>query len=84
MRRLSNAVATVRALVGNDARYDFQSVGAELPRVDLPALEPFFRNAMSLYGRRVTRSEAGFSVATPERWRGGADLLTATTACYWS
>lgn len=69
-----DAVATVRALVGNVARYDFQSVGAELPRVDLPALEPFFRNAMSLNGRRVTHSEKGFSVATPEAWRGGADL----------
>lgn len=64
-----DAVNTVRSLVGNVSRYDFQSASAELPRVDLPALEPFFRNAMRIEGRRVTRSDAGLSVATPEPWR---------------
>lgn len=70
----TDAVAAVRALVGNVARYDFQSAGAEIPKLDLPALEPFFRNVMSLANRRVTRSEAGLSVATPEGWRGSPDL----------
>ncbi len=70
----TDAVATVRALVGNVARYDFQSASAEIPKLDLPALEPFFRHAMQLANRRVTRSEAGFSVATPEGWRGSSDL----------
>ena len=64
-----DAVDTVRRLVGNVSRYDFQSAGAELPRADLPALEPFFRNAMRFEGRRVTRTEDGLSVATPEEWR---------------
>lgn len=64
-----DAVNTVRSLVGNVSRYDFQSSSAELPRVDLPSLEPFFRNAMRIEGRRVTRSDAGLSVATPEAWR---------------
>ncbi len=70
----TDAVATVRALVGNVARYDFQSASAEIPKLDLPALEPFFRHAMQLANRRVTRSEAGLSVATPESWRGSSEL----------
>lgn len=69
-----DAVETVRAMLGNVARYDFQSAGAEIPKLDLPALEPFFRNAMSLAGRRVTRGEEGLSVATPEVWRGSLEL----------
>lgn len=69
-----DAVETVRAMLGNVARYDFQSAGAEIPKLDLPALEPFFRNAMALAGRRVTKGDEGLSVATPEAWRGGIDL----------
>jgi ERCC4-related helicase len=70
----TDAVAAVRALVGNVARYDFQSASADIPKLDLPALEPFFRNVMNLANRRVTRSETGLSVATPEGWRGSPDL----------
>ncbi|MDR7225231.1 SNF2-related protein [Aminobacter aminovorans] len=69
-----DAVETVRAMLGNVARYDFQSAGAEIPKLDLPALEPFFRNVMSLAGRRVTKGEEGLSVATPEVWRGSLEL----------
>jgi hypothetical protein len=70
----TDAVETVRKLVGNVARYDFQSAGADIPKLDLPALEPFFRKSMQLNSRRVMRSEAGISVATPENWRGTPDL----------
>lgn len=70
----TDAVAAVRALVGNVARYDFQSASADIPKLDLPALEHFFRHAMQLAERRVTRSEMGLSVATPEGWRGSPDL----------
>lgn len=69
-----DAVETVRAMLGNVARYDFQSAGAEIPKLDLPALEPVFRNAMALAGRRVTKSDEGLSVATPEAWRGSIEL----------
>jgi ERCC4-related helicase len=69
-----DAVETVRAMLGNVARYDFQSAGAEIPKLDLPALEAFFRNAMTLAGRRVTKGEEGLSVATPEAWRGSIEL----------
>jgi hypothetical protein len=70
----TDAVEAVRALVGNVSRYDFQSASAEIPKLDLPALEPFFRHAMQLANRRVMRSETGLSVATPESWRGSPDL----------
>jgi superfamily II DNA/RNA helicase len=70
----TDAVEAVRTLVGNVARYDFQSAGTEIPKLDLPALEPFFRHAMQLNNRRVTRSDDGLSVATPELWRGSSDL----------
>jgi hypothetical protein len=69
-----DAVETVRGLIGRVARYDFQSVGADIPKLDLPALESFFRHAMQLNGRRVTRSEEGLSVATPEIWRASIDF----------
>jgi hypothetical protein len=67
-------VETVRALLGNVARYDFQSAGPQIPKLDIPALESFFRQAMQLQGRRVTRSQTGLSVATPEAWRASPDL----------
>lgn len=69
-----DVVATVRQLVGSVAHYDFQSVGSDIPRLDLPALEPFFRNVMQHLGRRVTRTDAGLSVATPEAWRGSLEF----------
>ncbi len=69
-----DAVETVRAMLGNVARYDFQSAGAEIPKLDLPALEPFFRNAMALAGRHVTKGDEGLSVATPKAWRGSVEL----------
>jgi hypothetical protein len=69
-----DALETVRKLLGNVARYDFQAAGDEIPKLDLPALEPFFRQSMNLNGRRVIKSEAGLSVATPESWRGSPDL----------
>ena len=55
-------------MVGSVGRYDFQSAGGDIPKLALPAMEPFFRHAMQLNGRRITRSEKGLSVATPEAW----------------
>ena len=69
-----DAVDTVRAMLGNVARFDFGAVGASLPKLDLPALEPFFRNSMALLERRVTRGPDGLSVATPEAWKRNPDL----------
>ena len=69
-----DALETVRTMLGQVARFDFGAIGGSIPRIDLPALEPFFRNAMVLMGRRVTRGEDGLSVATPEDWKRSLDL----------
>ncbi|MFN4206957.1 MAG: DEAD/DEAH box helicase [Agrobacterium albertimagni] len=69
-----DALETVRAMLGQVARFDFGAIGGSIPRIDLPALEPFFRNAMVLMGRRVTRGDEGLAVATPEDWKRSLDL----------
>lgn len=69
-----DALETVRAMLGQVARFDFGAIGGSIPRIDLPALEPFFRNGMVLMGRRVTRGEEGLSVKTPEEWKRSLDL----------
>jgi len=62
-------VETVRGMVGNVAHYDFQSLGRQIPDLDLPDLEPFLRNALSCEGRRLLAKDDGFSVVTPDNWR---------------
>lgn len=69
-----DALETARRLLGGVAKYDFSTVAEEIPRLDLPQLEPFFRNAAKTHGRRVTTSDAGLSLATPEIMRDDLDL----------
>lgn len=65
-----DAVATVREIFGNVARFDFQEVVSQVPRVDLPDLERFMSRAMGLLGRRLVKNDTGsFSVALPDIWR---------------
>ena len=69
-----DAVATAKNLFGAVQRFDFQKVSGILPDLDLPDLEPFFRNSMARHGRRVIASENGLSVVTPQEWRGGVSV----------
>lgn len=69
-----NALATARSLFGSASKFDSATMAKEIPQLDLPQLEPFFRNAAKTHGRRVTTSEAGLSIATPEIWRNDLDL----------
>ena len=62
-------VETVRELLGNVSRFDFQQVGKDLPKVDLPDLEKFFTQAVSRHGRRVFRRADGFEIKTPDEWK---------------
>lgn len=65
-----DAVATVREIFGNVARFDFQEVATQVPRVDLPDLERFMSRAMGLLGRRLVKNDTGsFSVALPDVWK---------------
>ena len=64
-----DVIDTVRELVGNCAKFDFQQVSPQLPRVDLPTLRPFFMSMLKLNGRRVDDKEEGLAFRTPDPWR---------------
>lgn len=64
-----DAVDAVRDLVGHAARFDYQETSTQIPRVDLPALEPFFRTMLALNGRQVRDESDGISFKTPDAWR---------------
>jgi hypothetical protein len=75
-------VAAVRDLVGHCSRFDFGKVAAQVPRVDLPDLEPFLVTMLELNKRRVTRTADGLTFKTPEAWedepgvRSGYERMT--------
>src|SRR5262249_46062929 len=65
----SDAVATVRSLFGNAARFDFGEVANEIPKVDLPDLMPFFKALFSALNRRPGQTdEVRLSFKTPQQW----------------
>jgi hypothetical protein len=66
-----DAIETVRDLVGHCARFDFGEVSARLPRLDLPALRPFFLTMLNLNRRRVHDENTGLAFKTPEGWLVG-------------
>jgi len=47
---VATVVETVRELLGNVSRFDFQQVGRDLPKVDLPDLEKFFIQTIGRHG----------------------------------
>jgi hypothetical protein len=63
-----DVLKTVRGLVGHCAQFDFQEVSAKIPRLDLPALKPFFLAMLALNRRKYQESERGLSFKTPEAW----------------
>lgn len=64
-----DAIETVKDIIGNVEKFDFQQISALLPKVDLPDLEPFFLKMLALNNRRITHTETGISFITPEHWR---------------
>jgi SNF2 family DNA or RNA helicase len=64
-----DVVETVRELLGNVSRFDFQQVGKDLPKVDLPDLEKFFTQIVSRHGRRIFRRDDGLEIKTPDEWK---------------
>ena len=63
-----DAVETVRNLVGHCARFDFQKIAPQIPRLDLPDLEPFFRLMLVQNSRQIRKDSDGISFKTPELW----------------
>ncbi len=64
-----DVVETVNEIVGNAARFDYQQVSSQLPRLDLPDLSPFVRSMLALNHRRVHQDESGMSFQTPDEWK---------------
>ena len=64
-----DVVDTVRDMLGSVSRFDFQQVGRDLPQVDVPDLERFFRRAVGRHGRRVFKHDDGLEIRAPEAWK---------------
>ncbi|MES9887333.1 MAG: SNF2-related protein [Candidatus Sedimenticola sp. 6PFRAG1] len=62
-----SAIDTVKALVGNATRFDLSGL-KEVPDVDLPHLQKYFENMLSLHRRRPIRSDLGMTFKTPDEW----------------
>ncbi len=62
-----DAIETVRTLVGNCSRFDYQDL-KKIPPKDLEDLQPFFEAMLSLNKRRVVREETGLLFKTPDEW----------------
>lgn len=61
-------VTSVRRMLGNVARFDFNQVGNNIPKVDLPDLERFLRMELERQGKRPMKREEGLEVIAPEEW----------------
>jgi hypothetical protein len=64
-----DVVATVKEIVGNCDRFDYQAVGRDVPPLDLPDLRPFLEAMLVQNRRRPRRGDDGsLSFKTPEAW----------------
>ena len=65
-----DVLTVVKRMLGSVDRFDFGKSGGDLPRVDLPDLEPFFANAVQRHRRRLLRTHSGLELPnTPDAWR---------------
>ncbi len=64
----SDVIDTVKELVGNCAKFDFQKVSDKLPKVDLPDLIPFMQNSLVQNRRQPRLVDGHLSFKTPEVW----------------
>jgi superfamily II DNA or RNA helicase len=63
-----DAVDTVREMIGNVAKFDYQQVSDKIPNSDLPVLKPFIRLMLVLNSRQVREDDSGISFKTPDAW----------------
>lgn len=70
-----DVVETVRELLGSVSRFDFQQIGKDLPKVDLPDLERFFSQTIGRHGRRIFRRDDGLEIRTPDDWKARSYTL---------
>jgi ERCC4-related helicase len=72
-----DAVEIVRELVGNAQKFDFQQASPLIPRVDLPALKPFFLGCLVRHRKQVKDDSIGLSFKTPDPWAKQVGVLPA-------
>jgi SNF2 family DNA or RNA helicase len=72
-----DVVETVKSLVGNCAKFDFQQVSSQLPGLDLPALRPFLVSMLVLNNRKIREDDQGLSFKTPESWLSEPGIRTS-------
>jgi superfamily II DNA or RNA helicase len=65
-----DVLETVRNLIGNYSRFDFQQVSDKIPPLDLLALRPFMISMLTLNKRQVRQDGEAISFITPEAWSG--------------
>ncbi len=70
------AIGFVKALLGNVARFDFQTTLDELPQLDLGDLLPFMKAMLTLNRRDFTGGVEGLEFRTPDMWRAWGVLGT--------
>ena len=74
----NDVIDTVKKIVGNSSRFDYKEVSDKIPRIDLPALQPFLEAMLSMNGRRTTKNENGtISFKTPDGWLDDPGVRTA-------
>jgi hypothetical protein len=73
-----DAIATVKEIVGNCDRFDYQTAGKDVPPVDLPDLRPFLEAMLIQNRRRPRRGDDGsLSFKTPEAWLSEIGVRTS-------
>ncbi len=64
-----SAIETVKDLVGHCQSFDLSQL-EDVPKMDLPDLEPFFYGSLIKNRRRPDRTGRSFSFRTPKEWLG--------------
>jgi superfamily II DNA or RNA helicase len=72
-----DVIKVVKDIVGHCEKFDFRQVSSQIPRVDLPALQPFFEGMLARNGRRVLKDGNGLSFKTPDSWLNSPAARTA-------
>lgn len=63
----TDAIDTVKALIGNCSRFDYNDL-KKIPPKNLEDLQPFFETMLALNKRRVVKDDAGLAFKTPDEW----------------
>ena len=66
-----DVIETVKELIGHSAKFDYDEVSEEIPRVDLPELKPFILGMLALNSRMAKQDKENDTIGfkTPESWR---------------